>query len=79
MWTILTTLIIVVLGIFIVWTLQNLLRSRAASRLESEIENDLSEEFFANSPPGKADSDEFILWLEELQLEEQIKNSIKPK
>lgn len=79
MWTILSTLIIVALGVSIVWVLQKFLRSRVAIRLESEIENDLSEEFFTDGPPGKAESDEFISWVEELQLECEIKNSIKQK
>ena len=79
MWTILSTLILVAVGIFIVCLLQKLLRGRIVSRLESEIENDLSEEFFTNDPSDKAPSDEFILWLEELQLEKEIKSSIKQK
>ena len=79
MWTILSTLIIVALGVSIVWVLQKFLRSRVAIRLESEIENDLSEEFFTDGPSGKADSAEFISWVEELQLEREIKNSIKQK
>jgi hypothetical protein len=79
MWTIFSTLIIVAKGISIVCSLQKLLRRRIVSRLESEIENDLSEEFFTNDTSDKAPSDEFILWLEELQLEKEIKNSIKQK
>jgi hypothetical protein len=79
MWTILSTFILVAIGIFIVCLLQKLLRGRIVSRLESEIENDFSEEFFPNDPSDKAHSDEFILWLEELQLEKEIKSSIKQK
>lgn len=79
MWTILSTLIMVALGVFIVWVLQKFLRNRASIRLDSEIENDLSEEFFTDGPSGKADSDEFVSWVEELQLEREIKNSIKQK
>jgi hypothetical protein len=79
MWTILSTLILVAMGISVVWVLQKLLRGRVANRLELEIENDLSEEFFTNDPSGKAPSDEFVLWLEELQFEKEIKNSIKQK
>ena len=79
MWTILSTLILVALGVSVVWVLQKCMRSRVATRLESEIENDFSEEFFPNDPSDKAPSDEFILWLEELQLEKEIKNSIKQK
>jgi hypothetical protein len=79
MWTILSTLILVAMGISVVWVLQKFLRGRVANRLELEIENDLSEEFFTNDPSGKAPSDEFVLWLEELQFEKEIKNSIKQK
>jgi len=79
MWTILSTLILVAMGISVVCVLQKLLRGRVANRLELEIENDLSEEFFTNDPSGKAPSDEFVLWLEELQFEKEIKNSIKQK
>jgi len=79
MWTILSTLILVALGVSVVWVLQKCMRSRVATRLESEIEKDLSEEFFTDGPSGRADSDEFIPWVEELQLEREIKNSIKQK
>ncbi len=79
MWTILTTFVFVLFASILVYLLRDFYRGKFLSRLESEVENDLAEEFPLFQDNQKPDSEEFIEWLEELQLEQEIEKALKHK
>lgn len=65
--TLVACLILLILCILGVKKVRNFLVRKKQERLEQEISNDLSEEY-----PNHDDSTEFIDWVEEMQLDDDI-------
>jgi len=72
MWTVLIIGFLVIFAIGVMAYLKIFFRQSYAKRLESEIENDLAEEFSPYNQDDPSDSEGFIEWLEDLQLEQEI-------
>jgi hypothetical protein len=69
MWSLLFTVITIILSFILLCRVKTFVKLKRTQRLDREIENDLLQEFPEAFDLNKEESGEFVDWLEELQSE----------
>ena len=77
MWSLLFTVIIIILSFILLRRVKTFVKLKRIQRLDREIENDLLQEFPEAFDLNKEESGEFVDWLEELQSEDHTTKTKK--
>ena len=77
MWSLLFTVITVILSFILLSRVKAFVKLKRMQRLDREIENDLLQEFPEAFDLNKEESGEFVDWLEELQSEDHTTKTKK--